>query len=314
MWLSQRSYFQQLIYGAFARNLHTTEGFQALGRQLAAIARRALLSQQVGAVEQASQLMLALPISDQLESIARYYQTWCRWRQGDLSSARQFERAVEELPSEYKARALQVIGLTYQQRGELDAALPYYLDAGKTAASTDWLTLAQSQQMTAVVRGILGDHKQAVADLEKLFPLIRAISKYYPRTYYDYLNSLAVELAEVGRLNEAQAACAITLASPFADACRDWSETRDEIALKLRSASPSIVAVPSALETASVRNTQPQRKPEPRVVIYRLSANDTFRFQRSTIEFPAKALTFLNAANILDRMFICIGPRAPPVF
>jgi tetratricopeptide (TPR) repeat protein len=329
--LSQNSWFQQLIYASLARSTYTIEGFQVLGRQLAAIARHACLAKQMGAVEQASQLMLALPISGPLEKIARYYQALCAWRRGDMNSACQFERAVEELPPEYKARALQVVGLTYQQRGDLDAALPFYLAAGKAAASCDWLTLADSQRITAIVRGIHGDHKQAVADLENLFPLIRAISKYYPATYYDFLNGLAVELSEVGRVSEAEAALSIALASPFAPAYPEWSETRDEIDAKRQAASPSVVAIhrvpegertaeadripetDRAIEADRAIKAESQRKPEPsRPVAFISSASDKDFFQRSVLTIPARITIALNAVSILDRMRLCIGPRAPP--
>src|SRR6185436_7592153 len=114
-------------------------------------------------------------------------------------------------------------------RGDIDTALPYYIMAGKDAAKGDLATLIESQRMTAVVRSINGDHKQALADLEKLFSPVRAISRYFPVLYYELLNSLAVELAEVGRLAEAEAALSIALSSSFASAYPEWAETRDEI-------------------------------------------------------------------------------------
>jgi tetratricopeptide (TPR) repeat protein len=129
--LSQHEYYRQLIRTSLTRSAYSSEGFQALGQQLAAIARHAYLAKQMNAVEQAGQVMLALPISNQLESVARYYQALCRWQQGDTDNARQFERAVEEAPPLYRARALQALGLSYHKRGELDAALPFYWQPDK---------------------------------------------------------------------------------------------------------------------------------------------------------------------------------------
>ena len=265
------------------------------------------------AVEQATQLMLALPLSKQLESIARYYQALYRWRQGEVDNTCQFERAVEEVPVQYKARALQTIGLTYQRRGEIDGALPFFLAAGRAAANCDLLTLVESQEMIAVVRSMHGDHKQALADLEGLFPLVRAVGKYYPASYYEFLNSLAVELGEVGRLAEAEAACAIAVASPFAETHSNWSETHDTLAAKRESATPSVVAINRPTEAAPSRQAKPQRKPK-RVTGFAFSclARDKDFFQRSTVKIPAAAKIVLNAVNILARMLICIGPRAPP--
>jgi tetratricopeptide (TPR) repeat protein len=313
---SQHGYYRQLMCASLARSTYTSEGFQVLCGQLAAIARHADLVRQMYAVEQATQLMLALPLSKQLESIARYYQALCTWRQGYIDDARQFERAVEEAPPQYKPRALQALGLTYHKRGELDAALPFYLAAGKAAAICDPLTLAESHRMIAVVRSMHGDHKRALADLERLFPLVREVAKYYPASYYDFLNSLAVELGEVGRVTEAEAALAIALASPFASAYPEWSETRDEIAARRVSATPSVVAFNRAPEAAPSPPAA-ERKPEPvgRRALNRPSRKNTF-LQRAyktiavTSAIPHDGIT----QSILDRVLICIGSRAPPAY
>jgi hypothetical protein len=312
--LSQSGYYQPLICASLARSTYTIEGFQILGGQLAAIARHAYVARQMSAVEQATQLMLALPLSKQLESIARYYQALCTWRQGEVDNTRQFERALEESPPQYRARALQALGLTYHERGELDAALPFFLAAGRAAANCDLLTLVESQEMIAVVRSMHGDHKQALADLEGLFPLVRAVGKYYPASYYEFLNSLAVELGEVGRLAEAEAASAIALASPFAALHPYWTETRDELAAKRDSATPSVVAINRPTEAAPSPRAEPQRKPKPatRFAFSCLASGKHF-FQRSVLTIPATAtITFNNTVSILDRVLICIGPRAPP--
>lgn len=310
--LSQHGYYRQLICASLARSTYTSEGFQVLGQQLAVVARHAYVARQMDAVEQATQVMLALPLSSQLETIARYQQALCTWRQGEVDNTRQFERTVEEAPPQYKARALQVIGLIHHKHGELDAALPFYLAAGKAAANCDLLTLAESQEMIAVVRSIHGDHKQALADLERLFPLLRAIGKYYPAAYYTFLNDLAVELGEVGRVNEAEAACAIALASPFAAAYPEWSETRDEIAAKRTDATPSVVAINCVPDAELPPEAQSERETQRSTLrLSRCLAVGTALFQRPSITIAAIADDQLTH-SILDRLVICTGPRAPP--
>jgi hypothetical protein len=76
---------------------------------------------------------------------------------------------------------------------------------------------------------------------------------------YDYLNSLAVELAETGRIEEAKDAIGIALRSPFADRYPNWTATRGEIADKERRTSyrprifslagPLLVSAPTPPET-----------------------------------------------------------------
>src|SRR6476660_7071520 len=74
------AYLQRSIHAALARSLYTREGFELLGRQLAAIARQAYFARQTEAMKVASQLMLALPLSKELKSIAQYYQAIGAWK------------------------------------------------------------------------------------------------------------------------------------------------------------------------------------------------------------------------------------------
>lgn len=128
-WLAQQestaphSYYQRLIYTLLSRSVCTTEGFQFLGRQLAGIAHHAYFQRQIEAVDQASQMMLALPTSRDLKGIAHYYQAICAKRQGDFEGARELlERAVEEASPQYRAKALLTIGATHFDGGEVEAA------------------------------------------------------------------------------------------------------------------------------------------------------------------------------------------------
>lgn len=308
---SQHSYYHRLIQASLVRSALTSEG---LGSQLASVARHAYCAKQMDAVDQASRLMLAVPVSDQLKGVARYYQALCRWQRGEIHSPRQFEQAVAVTPPYFRARTLQAIGLVYHESGDVDAALPFYLAAAKAASNCDPLTLAVSHRMIAVVRSVCGDHKQALADLENLFPLVRSVGKCYPSSYYDYLNSLAVELAEVGRITEAEQACAIALASPFAGVHPNWTETRDEIAARRVAATPSVVAVHRAFEAARSSPAQPRRKPKPLGTLALIWP----RRKKTSVQRASGIAAFATVPHdettqaILDRVLICVGSRAPP--
>ena len=76
--------------------------------------------------------------------------------------------------------------------------------------------------------------------------------------YFDYLNSLAVELGEVGRIQEAQNICQITLASPYAFAYPEWRETGADTArrgYKSRSSVPIIKTILGNVVPLPVRET-----------------------------------------------------------
>ena len=266
-------------------------------------------------VEQVTQVMLALPISDELKNVGLFFQAKSLSRRKDFNQARQIlESIVEKSTPVYRARAFQCIGATYFESGQPNQALPFYVTAGKIAADCDLVTAVESQKMISVVRSIHGDHKQALALLEKLFPLVRALGKYYPVTYYDFLNSLAVELGEVGRLNEAKAACSIALASPFAPAYPEWIESRDEIKTKRTSATPSVIAFSQAPEA------KPAPKPEPKknaasveaVAFNWLSVYLISQRAITSIAVDAAIGNNESTQGILDRLGKSIRTRAPP--
>ena len=315
--LKQNEYFQYLIQALLTRRIYTAEGFQYLGRQLAAITRHALHSRQMDVVEQVSQIMLALPIPDELRNLGLYYQAQSLSWKKDFKQARHLlESIAEKAKPEYRARALQCIGATYFESGQPDLALPFYLSAGKIATDCDFLTLAESQRMIAVVRSIHGDHNQALEELEKLFPLIRVIGKHYPAKYYDFLNSLAVELGEVGRINEAKAACSIALASPFAPAYPEWTETRDELEAKRTSATPSVITFNQAPEVKAAPKPEPKENATSvkAVAFNWLSVNLISQRAITTIAVDAAIGHNESTRTTLDRLGKSIRTRAPPMY
>ncbi len=166
----------------------------------------------------------------------------------------------------------------------------------------------------AIIQSIEGNHKGALQFLEGSFSLIRSISKHFPAHYYNYLNSLAVELGEVGRLNEAQVVCSIALASPFAPAYPEWAETRDELEAKRTSATPLIIAFSQTPEA------KPSPKPEPKenaasvkaVAFNWLSVNQTSQRATTAIALDAAIANDESTQRILDRLGKSIHTRAPP--
>src|SRR4051812_27743352 len=85
---SPSAYLQRSIYALLARSLYQREGFEIIGRQLATIARHAYFARQTEVMKEASQWMLALPLSREQKSAAHYYQAICAWKQGDADNAR----------------------------------------------------------------------------------------------------------------------------------------------------------------------------------------------------------------------------------
>jgi tetratricopeptide (TPR) repeat protein len=312
---SAPTHLGRLIGEALARSLYRREGLESLGRQLAALARHAYFAREMETVEQASRLMLELPLSEGLKSVAHYYQAISAWKQNDISVIRQrLESILETAAPPQRAQALLSLGAAHFGQGRFEAALPLYLDAARAAGRQDLLVYAAAQKMAAVVRGVSGDHGRALAGLEGLLPAALAAARQCPAFYYEYLNSYAVELGEAGRLGEAQRVCAVTLASPFASAYPEFAQTRDELAARRTAATPSVIAVPAALALAS--RPQPQAAPEPAPA--RARAIIALKLRRACSRAAVLAMAdavvvpSVSPHPILDQFVECTLPRGPP--
>ena len=71
-------------------------------------------------VEQASDILLNLPLPREFKSIANYYKGFCIKRRGQFDEARaMFERVADEAPLRYKARAIIALGSIALDSGDI---------------------------------------------------------------------------------------------------------------------------------------------------------------------------------------------------
>jgi tetratricopeptide (TPR) repeat protein len=211
------------------------------------VAEHAYGFRQGKALVELSQVLLALPLPAEYKSAARFFRGLGLRRLGEVEAGNKvLERVATEPAHRYSARAIQSVGAVIQDFGDYELAIKLYSDAARYASERgrlDPATVLFTQKNIAMIHGLKGDHRRAVADFERLAPFVRAIGHIHPHVYYDYLNSLAVELSNVGRLEEAAHASRIAVSSPFSTMYPEWRQTFDEIALKRRRASHSAVAV-----------------------------------------------------------------------
>ncbi len=71
--LSRRTYYEQLVYAAFARGV-TTDRLNLLGRRLASLARVAQATRRPDDVENISQLMRDLPLPKSVQALTQFYE------------------------------------------------------------------------------------------------------------------------------------------------------------------------------------------------------------------------------------------------
>jgi hypothetical protein len=233
--ISPAEFYQQLTTGLI-RGIYTKQVLNDLGNRLRVLAEQAYRLRRVDVVEQASQFLLHLPLSKEYRSVGRYYETSCLHIRGRFAEERvRLEHLIEKLPPQFKAKALVSLSATYAATGDFQSFLSLCIEAGRAAIHRDSYDLQSfilSHRNIAVIKSIDGNHHGALTDLDRIFPMARAISRWHPYLYYEHLNSLAVELCALGRPEEARNVCKIVLASPYADAYPEWRETSDEVEWK----------------------------------------------------------------------------------
>jgi tetratricopeptide (TPR) repeat protein len=240
--------FYQQIARKLIKAVYNTEAVTSEANRLIALADHALNLKQTDNVEQISNILAHAPLPHGYHRIGHYYQVFCLKRRGKIDQARAgFQHLAEspDLPLNFRARAIQALGVSYAETGHFDEAARFFIQAARTASARqggDLLTLYNAQALMAVHRSVNGDHQGALLHLESLRPLVRRLIADQPLMRYIYINSLAVELGEVGRLEEARRLSEIALRSPYASLYPEWQETYTDIQEKTRGASPFVVA------------------------------------------------------------------------
>ncbi|HKQ08585.1 MAG TPA: hypothetical protein VJ464_25915, partial [Blastocatellia bacterium] len=245
------------LYQDLLRGLSSYEQF---GNRLIQLAEHAHAFRQFDRLKEIGEILSNFPIKS-YQSIGYYYLavSYNRCGNGDLEKAKGlFTLAADTAPPLFSARAILSLAAVSAHLKKLDAELYYFTETLK--ASKDIATSLIAYLGIAVHKSREGYHKQALADLENILPVI----KYAPaHTYFDILNSYAVELGEVGRKDEARNIMRVVLASPLAVAYPMWRETAEE----LRGADRSTVTVSAShynILTMPEREASEQRAFEPR--------------------------------------------------
>jgi len=240
--------FYQRVAAGLIKGVHQEQVFREVGDRLVALAKQAHAFRKMDVLEEVSHELVSLPLPRSYETVGRYYQAVCiqRFGLGNMREAASLlEDVADNAPAPYRVQAIISLGANSRHQFDTRSALSLYCEASRLASRSGLYNSSaaiQTPRMMAVISSEEGNHRRAIVLLENLFPLAHYIRSSQPHVYYDYLNSLAVELGEVGRLEEAKNVSRIVLASPFAPAYPEWRETSNEIELKGWRPSRSVVS------------------------------------------------------------------------
>ncbi len=207
--------------------------FQEVGNRLIKIAENAHAFRRYDRLHETGELLSNFPLK-QYQHIGQYYiaLSMCRNGRANMSEVRPFiETLANVAPVPYRARAMQLLAATYGAERKPEQELYFFVESLKTKAS-----MFLGLRGIALLKAKEGFHKQALNDLESLHSFARYMP---PHIYFDYLNSLAIELWEVNRKYEAQSIIKHVLESPLIIAYPEWLETAED----LREANRSFIIV-----------------------------------------------------------------------
>jgi hypothetical protein len=237
--------------GFYQQLLQSVSGFQDVGNRLVHLAENGRALRQTAQVEESGLILSNIPLRE-YQLVGQYYLGVCDYRRGELEKTQRiFEQVVEApfLPTYYRSRAMLSLAAIAADNGDYATELYFGLESLK--ASSDFSIRLEALKGIAVIKAKEGDHRYALKDLENLIPIIKYAD---PLVYCDVLNSYAVELVEVGRVEQAQNVCRITLASPFAFAYPEWRETWQDSALRGYKSRSSVPVIQSFLVPKKTQN------------------------------------------------------------
>jgi len=216
--LKQTGFYQDLLRGI--------SGYEQLGNRLIQLAEQAHAFRQFDRVREFGQILSNFPVRS-YQAIGYYYLavSYNNCGSGDLGKAKELlTLAADTAPLRFKAKALLSLAAVSAHLKDPNAELYYFTETLK--ASKDIATSLIAYRGIAIHKAREGYHKQALSDLESSLPLARFAP---PHVYFDYLNSLAVELGEANRKQEARNVSRVILASSLAQAYPEWRETAEDL-------------------------------------------------------------------------------------
>ncbi len=309
---------QHIVVSHLSQTVYSQETFLKLTNALIHFAEHAYTLRDLDALEDVSRVLMNLPV-DAARQVGLYYLALAINRKGQRDEAEALLGIVaDNAPVTYRARAIQALGGIHHYKGQLDEAFRFQLEALRVAShkSADGsLTTLMARVEISIIKSLDGDHRDALSDLRSLSPLVNLVAKQKPFYFYSFHNDLAVELGELGYIEQAEAACNIALACPFASAYPEWAETRQELEAKRTSATPSVVPINQTSEVIPAPQMQPQpcQKPKRVVAFWWLSIKRISPHIASIAIAKFRAIANgRTTPNTLERLGRCIRSRAPP--
>jgi hypothetical protein len=284
------------------------------GETLIDLADHAFANRDWQALDQITAMLSAVP---GLRAISSYYKALSVNKGGvgdPLLTTTLLNQALDNAPVPYKARAFLSLAALASNRADQDSQVVLTREALRVATNyreRDLYTALVAGRMSAVLMAADGNHAAALDSLNALSPLASAVRPSHPGAYYDYLNSVAVELMETRQFEAASRVIVVPAASVLAPSNPAWAETAADITARTsnRTLRLPVGADHSPIEPGnrSAPEKTPQRdrdhtQPGAPARIIRFPASALGVIQQKRLEIFDIALDPATTVHTLDRM------------
>jgi hypothetical protein len=243
-------FYQELLKGIV--------DYERLGKRLVMLSEQARAFRQFDGLSEYALILSKLPLK-RYQSIGQYYLALsvCRNGRGELDKARAIlEKVASDAPLKYRAHAMVTLSSISWDINQPENTLRYCIEASRISGFSE--ITVKALRGIAVLKSFEGFHKSALRDLENMYQIVKYAP---PHIYFDYLNSLAIELADCGRLYEARNVSKIVCSSPLISIYPEWQETARE----LKEPNRSFISIPGSLPQVERKHVEiePEPIPEP---------------------------------------------------
>jgi AraC-like DNA-binding protein len=274
------------VPGLYQHLLSGAAGYQELGSRVLRQIEAANAFRQTEKVKELARILAHIPIRE-YQLAGQYHLVLCKCRESEYH-ADVLERIAEQSQTQ-KAKALISRGALEVYQDNPERALSFYTEALKPNPTVSEFIKASTG--IAIIKSIEGYHASALRDLEKLIPLLKHAD---PLTYFQMVNSYAVELIEDNRLADAQSAALLATSSPLGPFHPEWRQTLSDVRSKLKRRSSVTILQPLIEREYEVEPEVPENvidKARVRAAIDFMKANLHRRITRAEIASTVRLST-----------------------
>src|SRR5262249_23576094 len=183
------------LLSRLARAATSRNKLNQIGNVIIEAAERAYTARDLARLHQSAHLLGTLPTAG-AQYACRYFKALALTRKRHIEEARPLlESVADSSHSNFRARALQTLGVVSHLNGDLDQAARLQVEALRAstrAGHLDLQTPLMAQLNICAIESVNGDHLRALRRLDALAPVVQSISKAFPFYFYLYQNALAV--------------------------------------------------------------------------------------------------------------------------